>query len=242
MGLLSKTQYIITQLPFTTHCLNLPCLQPLFQVFAGHFSSGERSTFTGQTMNRLKTDLKSYVLPEDAKKENDPRASLNLKLKVTGPANVYAEDLKSQDPKIQPAYPKLLLVKLLKNQNLELEAKAILGKGKDHMKFSPGLAYYHNKYKVNVKQKDPGAFKNKYPPQIFDSSGKIDVKLINSIQLIDACKNVNSEIIEVKEEKDNFEFHVESWGQLEIKETFSEAIKIFEEKLDSFEKELKKKK
>ena len=188
----------------------------------------------------LKTDLDSYVFPEQGKRENDPSTFVNFKLKVPGPATVYAEDLKSQDPKIVAVYPKLVITKLLKNQQLELEAKAILGNGLQHMKFSPGLAYYHHKYKVAVKQKDPGSFRNKYPPQIFDGSGKIDAKLINTVPLIDACKYVNSEIVDVKEEKDTFEFHFESWGQLEIKEVFSKAIKIFQEKLDTFEKELKK--
>ena len=188
----------------------------------------------------LKTDLDSYVLPEQGKRENDPSTFVNFKLKVAGPANVYAEDLKPQDPEIVPVYHKLLITKLLKNQQLELEAKAILGTGRQHMKFAPGLPYYHHKYKVTVKQKDPGSFKSKYPPQIFDEFGKIDPKLINTVILIDACKYVNSDIIDVKEEKDTFEFHFESWGQLEIKEVFSEAIKIFEEKLDGFEKELKK--
>ena len=187
----------------------------------------------------LKTDLKSYVLPEEAKNEHDPKAFLNFKLKVKGPSNVYAFDLKSQDPKVTAVYDKILILKLFENQHLELEATANLGKGKNHVKFSPGLAYYNHKYKINVKQKDPGEFKNKYPPQIFDKDGKIDSKLITP-QLIDACKNVNNEIIEVKEIEDSFEFYLESWGQLEVKEIFSQAIEIFNEKLDSFEKELKK--
>jgi len=185
----------------------------------------------------LKTDLKSYVLPEDAKNESDPSAFLNLKLKVVGPKTVYASDLHS---KIQPVYPKIIIVKLLANQHLELETKAILGKGKQHMKFAPGLAFYHHTYKVNVKQKDAKEFKDKYPPHIFDKEGKINTKLINTVRLIDACKNVNNDIIEVSEEKDSFEFHIESWGQLKLKEILTEAIHICEEKLNLFEKEIGK--
>ncbi len=188
----------------------------------------------------LKTDLKSYVLPEKAKNEKDPRAFLTLKLKVKGPKSVYASDLESQDPKVKPVYPEILIVKLLQNQNLELEATAILGSGKKHMKFSPGLPYYHNIQKVVVKQKDTKEFKEKYPSQIFDKNGLIDAKLINTPQLIDACKNINSEIIEVKENEKEFIFYLELWGQLTAKEIFLEAVNTFNEKLDLFEKELKK--
>ncbi len=188
----------------------------------------------------LKTDLKSYVFSEEAKNEHDPRVFLNFKLKIKGPANVYASDLQSQDPKVQPVYPKILIVKLLKDQELELEAKAVLGRGKQHSKFIPGLAYYGYTPKINVKKKDPGEFKEKYPSVIFDKTGKIDPKLINTPELIDACKNVNNDIIEVEHEKDSFDFSLESWGQLEAKEIFKEAVKIFEEKLDSFESEIKK--
>ncbi|MEK6934400.1 MAG: DNA-directed RNA polymerase subunit D [Nanoarchaeota archaeon] len=188
----------------------------------------------------LKTDLKSYVFPEDAKNQTDPSAFLNFKLKVKGPSNVYASDLQSQDPKIQPVYPKMILVRLLKDQDLELEATAVLGRGKQHSKFSPGLPYYGYTSKINVKKKDPGLFKDKYPSQILDKSGKIDPDLINTPQLIDACKNVNNDIIEIIYEKDSFDFTLESWGQLQPKEIFNEAIKIFNKKLDAFEKEVKK--
>src|SRR3989344_9200770 len=182
----------------------------------------------------LKTDLKSYVFQEQAKNESDPRTFLNFKLKTKGPINVYASDLQSQDPKVQPVHQKILIVKLLKDQELELEAKAVLGRGKQHSKFIPALAYYGYTSKVNVKNKDPSEFKEKYPSVIFDKSGKIDSKLINTSELIDACKNINNNIIEVTYEKDSFDFSLESWGQLEIKEIFKEAVSIFEEKLDSF--------
>ena len=190
----------------------------------------------------LITDLKSYVLPEEGKNELDPRTFLNFKMKTTGPKIVLASDLHSQDSKIQPVYPEMIIVKLLEKQSVELEAMAILGSGKKHMKFSPGLAYYHNTPIVKVKQKDAGEFKDKYPSQIFNSNGQIDIKLINTIQLIDACKNINPDIVDIKEEEDSFEFSIESWGQLSIKEIVTQAINVFEQKLEDFEKQIKKSK
>ena len=190
----------------------------------------------------LVTDLKSYVLPEEAKNELDPRTFLNFKMKVTGPKTVLASDLNSQDSKVQPVYPEMIIAKLLEKQAIELEATAILGSGKRHMKFAPGLAYFYNTPIVKVKQKDAGEFKEKYPTQIFNSQGQIDPKLITSIQIIDACKNINPDIIDIKEEEDSFEFNIESWGQLSIKEIITQSIKLFEGKLDDFEEQIKKSK
>lgn len=100
----------------------------------------------------LKTDLKSYDLPtecpgkkkgeEVCTKENCPHHTVLFKLKATGPKTVYAEELECKDKKIKPVHPKTPIVKLLKKQSLEIEARAVMGQGKDHMKFSPGLVYY----------------------------------------------------------------------------------------------------
>lgn len=40
--------------------------------------------------------------------------------------------------------------------------------------------------------------------------------------------------------KDKFVFHIEPWGQLEVKEMLMEAVKIMDSKLDEFEKLVKK--
>src|SRR3989344_5506471 len=100
----------------------------------------------------LTTDLKSYTLPEKCKCEGKGCAHCQLKmsLKVKGPAMVYASDIKSKDPAVKPVYPKLPIVKLLKNQTLELEATATLGTGKRHAKWSPGHVYYTYLPKITV--------------------------------------------------------------------------------------------
>ena len=188
----------------------------------------------------LKTDLKSYIFPDEAKNESDPRTFLNFKLTAKGPITVYASDLQSQDPKIEPAYKKMIIVKLLKDQKLELEATAKLGKGKEHMKFSPALAHFYNVSTVNVKKRDAGKFKDKYPSLIFDKDGKINPRLINTQNIIDTCKNINNDIIEVKEKDDEFDFIIEPCGQLSIKDILEEAMDILEKKLNEFEKQVNK--
>ncbi|GIU68917.1 MAG: hypothetical protein KatS3mg002_0153 [Candidatus Woesearchaeota archaeon] len=92
----------------------------------------------------LTTDLKSYDLPEECKCKGAGCASCQVKLtlKATGPGMVYSSELKSKDPAIKPVFSKIPIVKLLEGQEVELEATAILGQGKVHSKWCPGLVYY----------------------------------------------------------------------------------------------------
>jgi len=92
----------------------------------------------------LSTDLKSYNMMSECKCKGAGCASCTVKLilKVQGPCTVYASDIKSKDPEIKPIYGKMPIVKLLEGQELEFEATAVLGQGKEHSKWSTGLIYY----------------------------------------------------------------------------------------------------
>src|SRR3989344_9673583 len=91
----------------------------------------------------IKTDLKSYNTKEECKCKGKGCALCELKLTLDKEdGTVYSGDLKSTDPKATPVYSDMPIVELIKKQKIELEATAILGQGKTHMKFSPGLCYY----------------------------------------------------------------------------------------------------
>jgi DNA-directed RNA polymerase subunit D len=90
----------------------------------------------------LTTDLKSYRMKKGAEDDGSAACETTLTLKAKGPCTVYASALKSKDPKIVPAHPDMPLCVLLKGQELEIIATAILGHGKEHMKWSPCLAWY----------------------------------------------------------------------------------------------------
>lgn len=190
----------------------------------------------------LKTDLTSYNLEEECKCKGKGCAlcQLQLTLKAKGPAMIYASDLKSMDPKVEPVYKEMPIVSLLKGQKLELEAVAVLGKGKHHTKFSPGLIFYRG-----------------YPELIV--SNKSNLKKISE-ELNDVVKIKNNKIeindlrkwnekyehilemnnVEVKNSKSNFIFTIESWGQLKPKQIMITALDILDEKLNEFKKKLKK--
>ena len=191
----------------------------------------------------IKTDLKSYTLPAQCKcnGEGCARCTLKMTLKAKGPCTVYASDIKSKDPKVKPVYGDMPIVKLLKGQELELEATAKLGQGREHVKWSPGLVWYVYEPVITVNNDSPkfAEFKSKYPPQVFDKNGKIDKKLIVG-NLVDACDGVCPEVVKVEHNANNFVYNIEPWGQLSAKEIATAAADMLLESLNTFEEKLGK--
>jgi len=192
----------------------------------------------------IKTDLKSYNLKEECKCKGKGCALCELKinLKTDGEGYVYSSELKSKDPKCTPAYTDIPITYLNKDQKLELEATAILGKGKEHIKFSPGLIYYkaYPIFKIdnisNAKEIIASCPKN----ILKEENKKIKVIDIEKCDLCDACVEASNGKITLTPSKDKFIFYIESWGQLSPKEIFLKALDILDEKLNDFDKKLKK--
>ena len=91
----------------------------------------------------IKTDLKSYVKKEDCKcaGEGCARCELKIVLKGSKKGYVFADEAESMDPKCNFVH-KMPVVKLLPKQKVETQMTAILGSGKEHAKWSPGLIWY----------------------------------------------------------------------------------------------------
>lgn len=192
----------------------------------------------------LTTDLKGYNLPSECscKGKLCAKCKIKLILKAKGPCTVYASDLKSRDPKIKPVYPKMPIVKLLKNQTLELEATAVLGEGKEHIKWSPGLAYYKYKPIIEIgKYKDAAIIAKVCPVDVFDvKDNKLTINKDNYLKchLCNACKDIDSGI-EVRESESEIVFNVESFGQLDCEEILLKAVDIFDKQLSELQKKIK---
>ncbi|PIN81166.1 DNA-directed RNA polymerase subunit D [Candidatus Woesearchaeota archaeon CG10_big_fil_rev_8_21_14_0_10_30_7] len=191
----------------------------------------------------LTTDLKYYELPSPEEKESfgaerSAKTSVHLTLNVKGPCNVYAKDLKSKDPKIKPAQPNTLIVKLLKGQELDVNATAVLGRGTEHVKWSAGLCWYTHYPKITINNNKVEDVKNKYPPQIF-KNGKVDKDLIIENNLMDAVEGISNDAIKIEYEPDQFLFFIEPWGQLTPKEMFTTALKLFKNQLEELDEKLK---
>ncbi|MBI4983255.1 DNA-directed RNA polymerase subunit D [Candidatus Woesearchaeota archaeon] len=191
----------------------------------------------------IKTDLKSYELKEKCKCGGAGCAQCELKitLKASKKGYVYAEDAVSADPHCVFVYPKMILVKLLSKQKVDVTMTAVLGRGKDHAKWAPGLPFYHREpiIKVTGPVADPEKVVQSCPKGIFGIKGK-SVEVIKDKlpdchecqQCTDLDKNITFE------ESGNFIFTIESWGQLTCKEILNQSIGILIDKIEELEKSI----
>ncbi len=198
----------------------------------------------------LTTDLKSYVISSKCKCEGEgcARCSVKMTLNSKSVGYVLASEIKSKDSKIKPAFPEMPIVKLIKGQDIEIEATAKLGTGKEHVKWAPCLAYYHYYPIIEInadKIKNPEEIVNICPKNIFEvKGGKLTVNKdrLLSCHLCEACVDaVEGNGISVKGDNSTFIFYIEPWGQLSAKQIVIAAADVLGEELVEFEEELKAK-
>ncbi len=193
----------------------------------------------------LTTDLKSYNLKEECKCEGKgcSLCQLILTLQAKGPCIVYAKDIKSKDKGVKPVFGDIPIVQLLKGQEIEVEMIAILGKGKVHSKFSPGLAYYRAYPEVKILNNEKAKKAVSVCPRNVLKLENDKVKVVNLYEcdLNRACVDAtDKDTIKISGSDSDFIFTIESWGQLEAKEILMRAVDILDDKLDRFSKSLNK--
>lgn len=155
-------------------------------------------------------------------KSNKLNKEIKFKLKEKGPKIVYSTDL---EPSVDTEY-KLPIVILDKDQEIEMVATAKTGEGVEHVKYSPGLAYY--KHNIDSVFLDFISC---------DENGKIsynEEELENS-SLTDEQKNQIKKLKDAKE----LIFELESWGQMDVKNIFLKSIDILDKNLKEFSKAVK---
>ena len=170
--------------------------------------------FLGQRLGLLpvKTDLKTYKKGEKTV----------LILEKEGPGMVYSKDIRSVDPKIEIIHKNIPLVKLRKGERIKIEMDAVLGTGKEHVKWQPAI--------VSFKQL-PNIFNSKKcnqckqcikvcPKNVLEIKAKkivlkdpINCTLCN--ECVDTCKQ---EALKLELNTNDFVFLLESHGALKAKE------------------------
>jgi DNA-directed RNA polymerase subunit D len=103
----------------------------------------------------IKTDLSSYRLPEneDEVTEKSATCTLQIKLKSSKKGFVYAKEAESSDPKCTFVQEDMPVTKLISKQKIDVVMTAVMGQGKVHTKWSPGLVFFtedSSNYTFNV--------------------------------------------------------------------------------------------
>ncbi len=91
----------------------------------------------------IKTDLSSYNFKQSCKCGGVGCAMCEVKMNLVAEGNgyVYSGLIKSDDPQIVPVDESIPITKLFHNNKVELNLRAILGKGIEHAKWSPAHTY-----------------------------------------------------------------------------------------------------
>ncbi|MBI2005284.1 MAG: DNA-directed RNA polymerase subunit D, partial [Candidatus Aenigmarchaeota archaeon] len=184
----------------------------------------------------LKFDKKAYNMTRDCKCEGKgcSLCQVKLTLKKKGPGMVYVGDLKSRAKDVIPVFDKMPIVELFEDQEMEFEAIATLGLGKEHSKWQGAVVGYTNLFEAKSKAGEMKLCGN----HLFYVK---DVKGI-MVQPVECalCKSLNEDSDAFKTIDDSFLFSIETASGLDTEDIVMESAGILEEKIKEFDKAVKK--
>jgi DNA-directed RNA polymerase subunit D len=204
------------------------------------------------SMIPLTTDLETYKLPRECEcgGYGCSLCQVSLTCEVTNTTNapmvIYSRDLNSNDPKIIPVDPNIPIVKIDKDDKVIIEAYAILGSSKEHVKwqaisnvfyrFYPQIDFDNTKC---VKCSDKCIVSRMCPEKLYDFSDKKTPILLEdywkTCTLCNSCQNnCPEDAIKVFWKDNTYIFSIESDGVLTFKTILKKTFDIFLEKIDEF--------
>ncbi len=208
------------------------------------------------SMIPLTTDLEVYKLPRECScgGYGCPLCQVSLTCEVTNttntPIEIYSRDLNSNDPKIIPVDPNIPIVKIDKNNKVIIEAYAILGLAKDHVKWQAVSNIFYRFYpQINFddskceKCSDKCIVSRMCPEGLYDFTNKKSPILVEdywkTCTLCNSCRNeCPEEAIKVGWKENSYIFSIESDGVLPFKAIMKKTFEIFLEKIDEFVEKL----
>lgn len=179
------------------------------------------------------------LVPLKMTKDIKEDSVVKLKLSSKNPGYVYAEELKGD---VEVAFGRIPLTLLREGQEVKLKAKAIVGKGVEHSKFSPGIFTYRIISEITLPKKYKEKVSKMYPENsIKDKGENIVIKDDKEKTVIDYCTGLcerDKEEFSVKD-TDEIVFNLETYGQLKVEDVFKQSIEILKKDLKDFSKEFK---
>jgi len=178
--------------------------------------------------------------------------SVTYTLSAEGPRTVTSGDLIPQDPKALPVHDNIPIVKLIKGQKLVLEAKAVVGTGKEHAKWQATLVCGYKNHPV-IEISDAcdacGMCVDECPRDILAAEGKKVEVVAGRLPECSMCRlceracvatGIGEEpAIRVSAEPDRFIFSVEGDGSLPVKEILQRALQHIKGQSDELEHQVR---
>lgn len=194
----------------------------------------------------LTFEKKAYNLIEECscKGKGCSRCQVKLFLSKKGPCMVYSGDLKTRAKDVKPVFENIPIVELFENEELEFEAIAQLGFGKEHAKWQASIVGYKNCRIASIIPKDKNY--EKYlnlckRNHVFKTDDKIIITGIDDCTLCQKYKEIGKgDEIKIDDEEDIFVFNVETTSGLKAEEVLFEALEQLKKRLNEFIKQLKK--
>lgn len=192
----------------------------------------------------LEFDTKFYNFKKDCKcgGKGCTHCQVTLILKKKGPCIVYSGDLIPSDKKVKPVYDKIPIVELTKDQELEFEATAELGLGKDHAKWQASVVGYRAIPKITISRGgNSKEYADKCPRNVFKfEKKKLKVNKPLECNVCLQCVELSSGAIKVESDESNYLFNVERACGLKPEQIVLKSFDVLSNKLDEFSKDLRK--
>ncbi|WP_370005029.1 DNA-directed RNA polymerase subunit D [Methanothermobacter sp. KEPCO 2] len=189
----------------------------------------------------LKADpefIEGLKMPEECDcEEYCSECSVSFALKKKGPGVVYSRDLLSETPAVKPVYPDIPLVKLGDEDEVELEAVAQLGMGRDHAKWEPTTACAYKYYPMITFTGECDECLecvDACPRGVLGGeSGKPEVLDVENCSMCKSCvRACDKGAIVVGYEEGKFIFRIETDGSVDPKDVLLKACDILRDKAE----------
>ncbi|MEM4481604.1 MAG: DNA-directed RNA polymerase subunit D [Desulfurococcaceae archaeon] len=199
---------------------------------------------------------KRYKPPEECAEAGEKRVFsadcfAKFDLEAEGPeggiSTIYSKNLIPGDPQIAPIHENIPILKLAKGQRIKLEAFARLGRGKEHIKWSPVSVAIH-KYVplISVEHhtcRNCSKCVEACPRQVLLVEGdrvSVNIQRILSCNFCRLCEQVcEYGSIKVSHKQNEYILHINLTGGLSAHRALIEASEILINKLNELEERLK---